>query len=59
MFTIEEDSGTVSGTSHGHNGYYAGDFSGSPLPTPSTLAALARLRPDPPAQTSSPRFLVR
>ena len=26
MFTIEEDSGTSTGTSHRHNGYYAGDF---------------------------------
>ena len=27
MFTIEEDSGTYTGTLRRHNGYYAGDFS--------------------------------
>lgn len=27
---IEEDSGTYTGHGHGHNGYYAGDFSQRP-----------------------------
>ena len=47
MLTIEEDSGTFSGTSHRHNGYFAGDFSRVPVAAPSTIAALARLRPTP------------
>lgn len=44
MFTIEEESGTYTGSRHRHNGYYAGDFSQSPMLTASELAALARLR---------------
>ncbi|WP_374455367.1 hypothetical protein [Nocardioides sp.] len=45
MFTIEEESGTSSGTPRRHNGYYAGDFSRTPMMTPADLRALARLRP--------------
>ena len=45
MFTIEEDSGTFTGSLRRHNGYYAGDFSRVPMATPQQLAALARLRP--------------
>jgi hypothetical protein len=45
MFTIEEESGTYTGPTHRHNGYYAGDFSRTPMPTARELSALARLRP--------------
>ena len=45
MFTIEEESGTFTGTSRRHNGYYAGDFTRTPMCTPSELAALSKLRP--------------
>ena len=45
MFTIEEESGTYTGSLRRHNGYYAGDFSGNPMRTASELSALARLRP--------------
>jgi hypothetical protein len=45
MFTIEQDSGTYTGSPRRHNGYYAGDFTRSPKCTPSELSALARLRP--------------
>jgi hypothetical protein len=38
MFIIEEESGTFSGTVHPHNGYYAGDFSHTPVRTPSAPA---------------------
>lgn len=44
MFTIEEESGTWTGTRRRHNGYYAGDFSGTPMLTPRELSALAKLR---------------
>lgn len=44
MFTIEEDSGTYTGSRRRHNGYYAGDFSSSPMRTASELATLATLR---------------
>ena len=44
MFTIEEDSGTYTGSLRRHNGYYAGDFTRSPRRTASELSALARLR---------------
>ena len=53
MFTIEEESGTYVAPRprHPHNGYYAGDFSGTPMLTPAQLAALTKLRapvfPDP------------
>jgi hypothetical protein len=45
MFTIEEESGTFSGTVHQHNGYYAGDFSRTPMRTARELSTLANLRP--------------
>jgi hypothetical protein len=45
MFTIEEESGTFTGTSRRHNGYYAGDFTSTPMCTPGELAALSKLRP--------------
>jgi hypothetical protein len=45
MFTIEEDSGTYTGSLRRHNGYYAGDFTRSPMRTASELSALARLQP--------------
>ena len=45
MFTIEEDSGTYTGSGRRHNGYYAGDFSRIPMCTASELSALAKLRP--------------
>ncbi|UUZ60753.1 hypothetical protein [Nocardioides sp. B-3] len=45
MFTIEEHSGTYAGTRRRHNGYYAGDFSGSRMRTVSELATLATIRP--------------
>ena len=44
MFTIEEDSGTYTGSLRRHNGYYAGDFTRSPRRTASELSALARLQ---------------
>ena len=43
MFTIEEESGTYTGSRRRHNGYWAGDFSRTPMPTDSELLALARL----------------
>jgi hypothetical protein len=45
MFTIEEDSGTYTGSLRRHNGYYAGDFTRTPMRTASELSALARLQP--------------
>ena len=45
MFTIEEESGTYTGTLRRHNGYYAGDFTSHPVRTASELSALAKLRP--------------
>ncbi|MFC7496182.1 MULTISPECIES: hypothetical protein [unclassified Nocardioides] len=45
MFTIEEETGTYTGTRRRHNGYYAGDFSGTPMPTAGELMALSRLQP--------------
>ena len=45
MFTIEEDSGTFTGSLRRHNGYYAGDFARVPMCTDSELSALAKLRP--------------
>ena len=45
MFTIEEDSGTYTGSVRRHNGYYAGDFTRNPMCTASELSALAKLRP--------------
>ena len=32
MYTIEEESGTLSGSPRQHNGYYAGDFSQASQP---------------------------
>jgi hypothetical protein len=43
MFTIEEDSGTFTGSLRRHNGYYAGDFARTPMCTASELSTLARL----------------
>jgi hypothetical protein len=45
MFIIEEESGTSTGTLRQHNGYYAGDFSHTPVRTAQELSALANLRP--------------
>ncbi len=45
MFTIEEDSGTYTGSLRRHNGYYAGDFARGPMCTASDLTALTKLRP--------------
>jgi hypothetical protein len=44
MFTIEEDSGTYTGTRRRHNGYYAGDFTDTPMRTATELAELSKLR---------------
>lgn len=56
MFTIEEESGTYTGPRRRrHNGYYAGDFSRTPLLTASELSALAKLRPPTFARTSTTR----
>ncbi len=32
-FVVEEETGTVRTDAHPHNGYYAGDFSASPVRT--------------------------
>ena len=45
MFTIEEDSGTYTGCRRQHNGYYAGDFTRTPMCTARELSALTKLRP--------------
>ncbi|HET6562292.1 MAG TPA: hypothetical protein VFG72_10490 [Marmoricola sp.] len=45
MFTIEEESGTFTGPVRRHNGYYAGDFTGSRMCTPRELSWLAKLSP--------------
>jgi hypothetical protein len=45
MFTIEQHSGTYTGSLRRHNGYYAGDFTRTPMSTASELSALAKLRP--------------
>ena len=44
MFTIEEDSGTFTGSLRRHNGYYAGDFTRNPVAAASELSASALLR---------------
>jgi hypothetical protein len=44
MFTIEEESGTYTGSVHTHNGYYAGDFTHTPRSTARELAELAKLQ---------------
>jgi hypothetical protein len=48
-YIIEEETGTYTGTRRRHNGYYAGDFSRTPMATPEQLAAIARMRPVNPA----------
>ena len=53
MFTIEEESGTFTGPARRHDGYYAGDFSRTPMCTASELSALAKLRPAPLPQSGS------
>lgn len=45
MFTIEEESGTYTGSPRRHNGYYAGDFTRHPMRTANELSAIAKLRP--------------
>jgi hypothetical protein len=44
MFTIEEESGSYTGSRRRHDGYYAGDFSRTPMLTAGELSALAKLR---------------
>ena len=44
MFTIEQDSGTYTGSRRRHNGYYAGDFTRTAMCTASELSALSKLR---------------
>ena len=44
MFTIEEDSGTYTGSRRRHNGYYAGDFSKAPMLSTREISALTKLR---------------
>lgn len=44
MFTIEEESGSWTGSRRRHNGYYAGDFSRTPMLTAEELSALTRLQ---------------
>ena len=41
---IEAEHGTYTGTRHPHNGYYAGDFSHTPMPSMEQLAALGPAR---------------
>ena len=43
MITIEEESGTFTGSRRRHNGYYAGDFSRSPMMSAGELSALAKM----------------
>jgi hypothetical protein len=45
MFTIEEDRGTYNGYLRRHDGYYAGDFTRTPMCSASELSALTKLRP--------------
>jgi hypothetical protein len=45
MFTIEQDSGTYTGSLRRHNGYYAGDFTRDTMSTASELPESAKLRP--------------
>ncbi|GAA3801244.1 hypothetical protein GCM10022242_00230 [Nocardioides panacisoli] len=41
---IEEETGTYTGTRHHpHNGYYAGDFSRTPIASREQLAAITRM----------------
>jgi hypothetical protein len=52
-YVVEEEHGTYTGSRHQHNGYYAGDFSSTPMATPEQLAAIARMRPADPARSWS------
>ena len=54
-YVIEEETGTYTGPRHRHNGYYAGDFSRTPVATADQLAAITRMRPTGPTTPSSPR----
>jgi hypothetical protein len=45
MFTVEEDSGTYTGSLRRHDGYYAGDFSRNPMCTAGELSELGGLQP--------------
>ena len=48
MFTIEEESGTYTGSPRRHNGYYAGDFTRNPVRTArGTLVVGEALAPRP------------
>jgi hypothetical protein len=47
MFTVEEDSGTYTGSLRRHDGYYAGDFSRNPMCTAGELSELAGSSPRP------------
>ena len=47
MFTIEEDSGTYNGPLRRHNGYYAGDFTRTPMCSARELSALTKSSPRP------------
>ena len=42
---IEEETGTYTGTRHPHNGYYAGDFSRTPMASQQLLDMITRMRP--------------
>lgn len=44
-YIIEDETGTYTGTQHRHNGYYAGDFSRTPVASFEQLVAIARMRP--------------
>ncbi len=43
MITVEEESGTFTGSRRRHNGYYAGDFSRTPMLSARELSALATM----------------
>ena len=44
-WSIEEDTGSYAATRHPHNGYYAGDFSSTPMATRQQLDTITRMRP--------------
>jgi hypothetical protein len=44
-YIIEEETGTYTGARHRHNGYYAGDFRGTPMATREQLDTITRMRP--------------
>jgi hypothetical protein len=52
-YIIEAETGTYTGTRHPHNGYYAGDFSSSPMATRQQLDMITRMRPPTPSGPSS------